>query len=859
MRSSDRAPWPTRDEVALGAFLHDVGKFYQRACSSREAMPEQVRTRESDVLPSIQGRSTHWHALWTDAFFDELVDRNSLPQQIDSHWVRDCAVYHHKPLQDGAAVPNGSVTWLVAEADRLASGMERKAKDTGQDDEPTGLGRDAYRKTLLTSIFANLAIKEGVGPPGNLRQPLAELAAERLNPVSRDTNIDSALPESYATLWSRFVDEYRTLTSRVGNNVTAMHEGILSLSERFMWAIPSSTIDEPDVGLHDHARATAAVASCLHAHHEYAGNLADEGAIRDRGHKKLRFLVGDLSGIQTALFRLASEGAKGIARVLRGRSLRIQLIGEAAARLCLSTFGLPPYCVLQNAGGRFLILAPSTDGEQQTAELDRIRGKIDRWIRDQYQGDLVLNVAFTDPFAAADLLEPAHLRSVLLKIGQAAEEAKCRPLAKAREVVFSGEWDSNKGICSTCGLRPASETGREGLNRCVACHAETELGRASPKAAAIVMDHRGIPSPLDNILDFNIGLPAEPYPERPALGWRRRGEPYLQNLPVAERFATAYAPQHRADTINDQRLARARQDDDDDNEQPEEGHLLTFAELAALSTEHCAGQDKGRAMLAALKADVDRLGQVFSRGLGERRSLARIAALSRIMDAFFTGFLPHLLKERFPHVYTVYAGGDDLFLLGPWRDILNLAYDLREEFRRFVGGSPHVTLSAGIALFDPETPVSHAAHEAEARLSMAKDSGRDCIHAVLPADAPALSWEAYGAALRDAEEIHRLLNDGAGSVPTTLLHKLLWIDDRRRECEKGRTRSADWRAKLGYFLWRGLPRFPNGDDTRTDNDKTRAYLLGLMGLTPEISRAGVQSVVPAPARLALSIAIYRNR
>jgi CRISPR-associated protein Csm1 len=821
-------------------------------------MPEGVRTRENDILPSFQGRSTHWHALWTDAFFDELVDRNPLPDPIDARRVRDCAVC--QPLQDGAAVPRGSVTWLIAEADRIASGMERKAKDADQDDQATGLGRDADRKMLLSSIFAKVAIKQDVKPPANLRQPLAELSADDLNPVSRDSGLDPALPEAYAKLWGTFVDEYRTLTSRVGNNVTALHEGILSLSERFMWAIPSSTIDDPDVGLHDHARTRAAVAACLHAHHQDAGDLADEGAICDRQRKKLRFLVGDLSGIQAALFQLASEGAKGIARVLRGRSLRVQLIGEAAARLCLSTFGLPPYCVLQNAGGRFLILAPATDEAQQAAEIDSIRSRIDRWIRDQYQGDLILNVAFTNPFAAADLLESKSAQSVFSQIGKAAEDAKYRPLAKAREALFSGKWDRDKGVCSTCGLRPAVETGKQdGLHRCAACHAETELGRAYPKAAAIVMDECGIPKALDRIFDFNIGLPAEPYQERPALGWRQRGEPYFPNLPVAERFATAFVPRHDANTLSDRRLVRARQDDDND-EQPGKDDILTFAELAALSTEDDAGQVKGRPMLAALKADVDRLGQVFSRGLGERRSLARMAALSRIMDAFFTGFLPHLLKERFPHVYTVYAGGDDLFLLGPWRDIFNLAHDLREEFRRFVGGSPHVTFSAGIALFDPKTPVSHAAHEAEARLTKAKDDGRDGVHAILPLDAKAFTWEAYGAALRDADELHRLLNDGAGSVPTTLLYKLLWIDDRRRKCEKGHTRSADWRAKLGYFLWRDLKSPPgDGDGRRRVADRTRDYLLGLMGLAPDMSVDGTKSVVRAPARLALSIAIYRNR
>jgi CRISPR-associated protein Csm1 len=727
--------------------------------------------------------------------------------------------------------------------------MERKARDASQDDEPTG--RDAYRKTLLTSIFAKVAIKEGTKFPQNLRQPLAELKAERLDPIDSNTSIDPALPTLYPELWDGFARQYSDLTRRVGDDATAFHEGLLSLSERFMWAIPSSTIDEPDVGLHDHARATAAVAACLHGHHQYANDLADEGAIRDRERRKFRFIVGDLSGIQTALFRLASEGARGIARVLRGRSLRIQLIGEAGARVCLSTFGLPPYCVLQNAGGRFLILAPFTDAEQQRAELDRIQVLVDHWMRDQYQGDLILNLALTEPFAASDLLDPIRLKSTLAQIGQLAEETKQRPLANAREALFSGKWDSDKGICSTCGARPAVEVTLDGMPRCPACHAETKLGRAYPKAVAVVIDQRGIPDPVDNIFGLNIGLPPGPYPARPALGWRFRGKPDHPNLPAAERFAGAYVPQHDHKSIADSGLSRAREESGED-EEPREGDVLTFAELAALSVE---GQ-RGRPMLAALKADVDRLGQVFTRGLGHHRSLARTAALSRMMDAFFTGFLPHRLACNFPHVYTVYAGGDDLLLLGPWHDILRLAYSIRKDFHGYVGGSPHVTLSAGVALFDPKTPVTRAAQEAEERLERAKEDGRDRVHVILSIDASALTWEQYGTALRDADQVHGLVNAASDNLTTSVLYKLLWIDDRRRACEeKGETRAADWRAKLGYLLWRALPR-GGGIDEERRNEERRNFFCRLMGIDRQLSPLAGTSL---PARVALSIAIYRNR
>jgi CRISPR-associated protein Csm1 len=534
---------------------------------------------------------------------------------------------------------------------------------------------------------------------------------------------------------------------------------------------------------------------------------------------------------------------------LRGRSLRIQLIGEAATRLCLSTFNLLPYCVLQNAGGRFLILAPLTDDAEQKRQLDQTRAIIDRWMRKQYHGDLVLNLTFTEPFAAGDLLNPARAKTALSQIGRSAEEAKHRPLESVRGALFSEELASEMGACSTCGARPAAETGFDQLQRCLACHAETELGRAYPKALAVILDKRAIPDPIDDIFGFKIGLPWEPYRDRPALGWRFRGRADHRNLPAAERFAGAYVPTHDAQSVSDPDLARARQGSGED-ETPHEGDGLSFAEIAARSIE----SGRGRPMLAALKADLDRLGQVFTRGLGNRRSLARAAALSRMVDVFFTGFLPHRLRTDFPNVYTVYAGGDDLLLLGPWHEILRLAQDLREDFRRFVGGSQRVTLSAGVALFDPKTPVTHAAQEAEERLARAKEDGRDRVHAILATDTPSLAWGQYGVALQDADRIDELINAASDGVTTALLYKLLWLDDRRRDCEEnGETRAADWRAKLGYHLWRA---FPKGKST---NEERRNFLCEVMGVGAQLGQVAMGPVGRAPARVALSIAIYRNR
>jgi CRISPR-associated protein Csm1 len=291
---------------------------------------------------------------------------------------------------------------------------------------------------------------------------------------------------------------------------------------------------------------------------------------------------------------------------------------------------------------------------------------------------------------------------------------------------------------------------------------------------------------------------------------------------------------------------KARKESGDD-EAPEEGGLLTFAELAALGVEtNRKGQTIGRPMLALLKADVDNLGRVFGEGLGNRRSLSRTAALSRLMDAFFTGWLPDHLRTHFPNLYTVYAGGDDLMVLGPWLDVLRFAPSLRAAFGRFSGGNPSLTLSAGIELFDPKTPVSLAAAGAEARLEAAKHADKDKVCAIGPAD-EAMTWGEWSQTLDQAEELHGLI--GEEKISTALLYRLLTLDDRRRKARKD-PNCADWRAKLGYTLYRSVKA-----DAMAGNQSVRERILRLMGIDAKLADA------PEPhyARAAIVIALYRNR
>jgi len=96
--------------------------------------------------------------------------------------------------------------------------------------------------------------------------------------------------------------------------------------------------------------------------------------------------------------------------------------------------------------------------------------------------------------------------------------------------------------------------------------------------------------------------------------------------------------------------------------------------------------------------------------------------MSRQLNTYFTLYLPYLLAtdERFQDVYTVFAGGDDLFLIGPWKRMPELALALRRSFGEYTCLNPALTLSAGISVNKPGEPVRAMAEKAESALSLSK-------------------------------------------------------------------------------------------------------------------------------------------
>lgn len=94
-----------------------------------------------------------------------------------------------------------------------------------------------------------------------------------------------------------------------------------------------------------------------------------------------------------------------------------------------------------------------------------------------------------------------------------------------------------------------------------------------------------------------------------------------------------------------------------------------------------------------MRADVDNLGQTFVAGFaGKYATLSRTAALSRQLSIFFKYYIRSILKNGEYHIdgekklternaTIVYSGGDDVFIVGAWNEVIELSIDLQENLK----------------------------------------------------------------------------------------------------------------------------------------------------------------------------------
>ncbi len=152
---------------------------------------------------------------------------------------------------------------------------------------------------------------------------------------------------------------------------------------------------------------------------------------------------------------------------------------------------------------------------------------------------------------------------------------------------------------------------------------------------------------------------------------------------------------------------------------PKDGDLVEFGFLSRF-TEHLHGSDK----LGVLKLDVDNLGNLFK----SLKSIEQIKKVSLCISWFFSDHLVYLLNTDYEktnlkynnYIYSVFAGGDDCFLIGTWDVLLEFAILLKKEFDNFKPASAGISISASYLTSSSSFPVIRLADMAEEFLKEAK-------------------------------------------------------------------------------------------------------------------------------------------
>ena len=172
-----------------------------------------------------------------------------------------------------------------------------------------------------------------------------------------------------------------------------------------------------------------------------------------------------------------------------------------------------------------------------------------------------------------------------------------------------------------------------------------------------------------------------------------------------------------------------------DKSEVKEGNVKMFNFLACDDkTFSETNTVNGVEAICGLKGDIDNLGQIFQRGLIDPQNLhkrssnfAKMAGLSRQINAFFTVYVPFLCQKEFPSMYTIFAGGDDFFLVGPWHQTQNFALSINKAFSRYVAFNPEIHFSAGLVTVKSDTPIKALAESAEDVLDLAKSGNKNKV------------------------------------------------------------------------------------------------------------------------------------
>lgn len=738
--------------IVLGALLHDIGKLMQK--------PEG----RSITHPEDGGKFL--------SQYEELISNIGFDFKLVDNIVR---FHQHGKYEKEITEPRQkNLAAIVAASDRFASGERDYEKE---------IGGDSLGYNSLDPVFSYIdlmldqetdVVKNYNGKNYHYKHEILSFTtifpSHHSLPEAEGTK--ELIKANYEQLKSEFKNDFEKLLIGI-NSINSPNQKmntflvlLESLLYKYTWCIPDDVGRQiRDISLFDHTRISAAISACLYIYHYKDNSLDDIRKLANDETQRFFLIEGDLSGIQDYLYNIANVGIGGVAKRLRTRSFFLQTLVETVSHRVLhgivgDEIELPLVCKIMSSGGNFIILAPKVEGTED--RLMKINKELNEWLFKEFQGDLSFSIA-SIPIRGTDfeIKRPSHesyITRKLIDLHELLEGEKSRKLfyflTSSDNNSFT--WNENNfiwrdkyfpyGDCPSCKKNPAKlDKGLIDERLCERCDSDRRFSESLIKAKYVCYAKERLTTNKDNVYEFFNGTekywvtiakneidmpfnahliqsmdPAHILYDKPIFfnpyanyvsHFRNREDLDICCKNFCGKDNTSFNECEFYKSITDTKFS------DNKNIKPSGFPAVKPFDCLAASSD-------GEKLLGIMKADVDRLGIIFNAGLGkDRRSLSRIATLSRMLDMFFSGWIAYAMQndEGFQETYTIYSGGDDLMLVGSWNKIVDLSIHIGNAFRNYVAHNPQITISVGIAATKSKFPIAKSSKLAGEFLKRAKE------------------------------------------------------------------------------------------------------------------------------------------
>lgn len=591
---------------------------------------------------------------------------------------------------------------------------------------------------------------------------------------------------------------------------------LLQALEKWSSCIPSNLSDgaEADISLYDESKLLAAIASCVSEDlGENAGDWEQEPSTHWAERPLFLLYSADFSGIQKFIYTVSTANAL---RTLRSRSFVLELLLEHFLDELLTACGVSRCNLLYTGGGHCYALLPNTPRSVEVCS--QWSQRMNDWLRRHFGSLLYLAAGWTACSANElnDLpAEQQRYQAVFQRLSSAIAAQKLHRYSAAQLLALNRRNAERKGReCRICG-----NTEHLSGDVCPVCGFFERVSRDIQTRNLIAISE----APLSEV---SLSIPAAD--NEVCLQFVGRGA-----LERGKGIRRVYQKKNAGSPWD-------------------EAVLLSVGDYSAGNqmSDFSAGAE-GIPRIAVCRMDVDNLGHAFVAGFssldGSSRivSLMRTSAFSRQLSLFFKQYINDILsgqylKRRPLKVSIVYSGGDDVFLVGTWSDVIQAAQRIQEAFDCFSSGS--LTISGGIGLFHDHYPIRMAAVETGALEDNAKSHPDKNALALFQADGShTYGWSEFREhVMGEKRKLLRQFFSGKNDRGNTFLYHLLQL---LRQSSKDRLNLA----RFAYLLSKMEP---SKRDPRHQEYRSFAEQMYRWAVQPEQRRELIT---------AINIFVYENR